>query len=104
MEIQETPPGKKDAKAWVTFNPAKCSFCSQCYKSYDNVANAASAAWNHVASCAETNLMIKGDGPTFLGEFLHEWARRHSGKQHAPTTETTLAEALFVQHALAHGQ
>ena len=65
MEIQETPPGKKDAKAWVTFNPAKCSFCSQCYKSYANVANAAAAAWNHVASCSEMNLMIKGDGPTF---------------------------------------
>ena len=65
MEIQETPPGKKDAKAWVTFNPAKCSFCSQCYKSYENVANAAAAAWNHVASCSEMNLMIKGDGPTF---------------------------------------
>ena len=65
MEIQETPPGKKDAKAWVTFNPAKCTFCSQCYKSYDNVVNAATAAWNHVSACAETNLMIKGDGPTF---------------------------------------
>ena len=65
MEIQETPPGKKDAKAWVTFYPAKCTFCSQCYKSYDNIANAASAAWSHVTSCAEVNLQIKGDGPTF---------------------------------------
>ena len=65
MEIQETPPGKKDAQAWVTFNPSKCTFCSQLYKKYDNVTNAASAAWNHVINCAETNLQIKGDGPTF---------------------------------------
>ena len=65
MEIQETPPGKKDAKAWVTFNPSKCTFCSQCYKIYENIANAASAAWNHVTSCAEVNLQIRGDGPTF---------------------------------------
>ena len=65
MEIQETPPGKKDAKAWVTFNPAKCSFCSQCYKHYDNIANAASAAWNHVTNCSEIALQIKGEGPTF---------------------------------------
>ena len=65
IEIQEQPPGKRDAKAWVTFNPAKCTFCSQCYKSYDNVVNAASAAWNHVSGCAEANLQIKGDGPLF---------------------------------------
>ena len=26
MEIQETPPGKKDTKAWVTFNPANAAF------------------------------------------------------------------------------
>ena len=52
-------------KAWVTFNPAKCNFCSQCYKTYENLTNAASAALNHATSCAETNLMIKGDGPTF---------------------------------------
>ena len=65
MEIQESPPGKKDAQAWVTFNPAKCTFCSQQYRYYDNVTNAVSAAWNHAVSCAETNLRIKGDGPTF---------------------------------------
>ena len=65
MEIQETPPGKKDAQAWVTFNPSKCTFCSQLFKKYENVTNAASAAWNHVTSCAEVNLQIKGDGPTF---------------------------------------
>ena len=66
MEIQEQAPAKKDAKAWVTFNPAKCPFCSQWYKSYDNVVNAADAAWNHVTGCAEANLQIKGDGPLFL--------------------------------------
>ena len=65
IEIQETQPGKKDAKAWVTFNPGKCTFCSQSYKSYENIANAASAAWNHATSCAEKNLQIKGEGPTF---------------------------------------
>ena len=65
MEIQETPPGKKDAQAWVTFNPAKCTFCSQLYKKYESVTNAASAAWNHVVNCSEANLQIKGDGPTF---------------------------------------
>ena len=65
MEIQEQTPGKKDAQAWVSFNPAKCTFCTQPYKRYENVANAASAAWNHVVNCAETNLQIKGDGPTF---------------------------------------
>ena len=65
MEIQEQPPGKKDAQSWVTFNPAKCTFCTQTYRRYENVANAASAAWNHVVNCAETNLQIKGDGPIF---------------------------------------
>ena len=65
MEIQETAPGKKDAQAWVTFNPAKCTFCSQNYTKYKNVANAATAAWNHATGCAEANLQIKGDGPTF---------------------------------------
>ena len=65
IEIQETPPGKKDAQAWVTFNPSKCTFCSQLYKKYDNVTNAAAAAWNHVVNCAESNLQIKGDGPSF---------------------------------------
>ena len=35
------------------------------YKSYENITNAASAAWNHVTNCAEVNLQIKGDGPTF---------------------------------------
>ena len=65
MEIQEQSPGKKDAQAWVSFSPAKCTFCTQPYKRYENVANAASAAWNHVVNCAETNLQIKGDGPTF---------------------------------------
>ena len=68
MEIQETNPGKKDAQAWVTFSPAKCSFCTQPYKRYENVANAAAAAWNHVVNCAETNFQIKGDGPTFPEE------------------------------------
>ena len=76
MEIQETPPGKKDTKAWVTFNPAKCTFCSQCYKNYDNVVNAASAAWNHVSGCAEANLQIKGDGPLFSGR-KYGMLRRH---------------------------
>ena len=65
MEIQEISPGKKDATAWVSFNPAKCSFFTQPYKKYDNVTNAASAAWNHVVNCAETNFQIRGDGPTF---------------------------------------
>ena len=65
MEIQESPPGKKDAQAWVSFNPPKCTFCAQQYRKYDNVTNAASAAWNHAVSCAETNLQIKGDGPSF---------------------------------------
>ena len=65
MEIQEQSPRKKDAQAWVSFNPAKCTFCTQPYKRYENVANAASAAWNHAVNCAETNLQIKGDGPTF---------------------------------------
>ena len=71
MEIQETPLGKKDAKAWVTFNPAKCTFCSQFYKNYDNVVNAASTAWNHVSSCAETNLKSKGMVRSFQKEIWH---------------------------------
>ena len=49
----------------MSFNPSKCTFCSQLYRKYDSIANAASAAWNHVIGCAETNLQIKGDGPTF---------------------------------------
>ena len=61
-------PGKRDARAWVTFSPAKCSFCAQTYKNYDNVANAAAAAWNHVVNCAETNFQIRGDGPKFPAE------------------------------------
>ena len=65
IEIQEQPPGKKDGKAWVTFNPAKCTFCSQWYKTYDNMVNGVDAAWNHVLGCAEANFQIKGDGPLF---------------------------------------
>ena len=65
IEIQEQPPGKKDGKAWVTFNPAKCTFCSQWYKTYENMVNAADAAWNHAVGCAEANFQIKGDGPLF---------------------------------------
>ena len=65
IEIQEQLPGKKDAEAWVTFNPPKCTFCSQWYKTYDNMVNAADAAWNHVVGCAEQNFQIKGDGPLF---------------------------------------
>ena len=66
MEVQEVPLSKKDGKAQVTFNPPRCTFCSQVYTAYANVENAASAAWNHVAGCAEENLHIKGDGPLFI--------------------------------------
>ena len=48
----------------VSPNPYICPYCQSKYKSYSSVANAATAIWQHCASCAETELMIKDAGPT----------------------------------------